>query len=102
MDTQLKKGILELIILKHLNDKDCYAYELNKIINQIIEINESTSYAILKKMINKKFCDFYMSESDGNYPSRKYYKITNEGKEELIRNIKIWEDFQKNINDLLK
>ncbi|AXK51801.1 PadR family transcriptional regulator [Spiroplasma alleghenense] len=102
MDTQLKKGILELIILKHLRDKDCYAYELNKIINKVIEINESTSYAILKKMINKGYCDFYMSESDGNYPSRKYYKITDFGKLELIKNIEIWNEFQANINELLK
>ncbi|AHI53595.1 PadR family transcriptional regulator, regulatory protein PadR [Spiroplasma sabaudiense Ar-1343] len=102
MDTQLKKGILELIILKHLRDKDCYAYELNKIINKVIEINESTSYAILKKMINKGYCDFYMLDSDGNYPARKYYKITDLGREELTKNIKAWEEFQSNINDLLK
>ncbi|WP_026389542.1 PadR family transcriptional regulator [[Acholeplasma] multilocale] len=101
MDTQLKKGVLELIILKHLNEKDCYAYELTRIINDVIEINESTAYAIFKKLINKGFCDYYMSESVGPYPSRKYYKITELGKRELKDNTKIWIEFQAKINDLL-
>ncbi|AGR41049.1 helix-turn-helix transcriptional regulator [Spiroplasma taiwanense] len=40
-----------MIVLYFLNKKDYYTYELNKAISEFVQINESTAYAIFKKLI---------------------------------------------------
>ncbi|WP_027063374.1 PadR family transcriptional regulator [Mesoplasma seiffertii] len=100
MDTQLKKGVLEMIVLHFLSKKNYYAYELNKALNTVIQTNESTSYAIFKKLIIKEYAEYYVEESQ-NGPSRKYYKITKDGLAELEKNKLEWSEFYQVINNLL-
>ncbi|AUF83463.1 PadR family transcriptional regulator [Mesoplasma syrphidae] len=100
MDTQLKKGVLEMLVLHFLSKKNYYAYELNKALNGVIQTNESTSYAIFKKLIIKEYAEYYVEESQ-NGPSRKYYKITKDGFAELQKNKAEWDEFHKVINNLL-
>ncbi|AHI52743.1 PadR family transcriptional regulator [Spiroplasma culicicola] len=91
-----------MIILDLLRKQDYYAYELNKILNKFISINESTAYAIFKKLVDKGFVSYYLAESN-NGPVRKYYKITKIGLMQLEEYLKNWEEFinsvQKFINE---
>ncbi|ATZ18962.1 PadR family transcriptional regulator [Williamsoniiplasma somnilux] len=100
MDIQLKKGILELVILKFLSSRDYYGYELNKDINEILQLNESTVYALLKKLIEKNLCIQYIKNSD-NGPSRKYYQITTLGMQHLKNLEQEWIEFNMKISVLL-
>ncbi|AUB31609.1 PadR family transcriptional regulator [Spiroplasma floricola] len=81
-----------MIILDLLKKQDYYAYELNKVLNKFISINESTAYAIFKKLVDKGLVSYYLAESS-NGPVRKYYKITKLGLEKLKEYLENWNEF---------
>lgn len=80
MNIQFKKGVLELIVLVSVNKRDMYGYELIVEVSKIVDINEGTIYPLLKRLTNEKYFDTYLVESNEG-PPRKYYKITNLGRE---------------------
>lgn len=83
MDIQLKKGLLELCILASLQEKESYGYQIIKDIEPCIEIAESTLYPILKRLEKSEYLRSYSKEYNGRL--RKYYVITNKGKEKLSK-----------------
>ncbi|ATQ35482.1 PadR family transcriptional regulator [Mesoplasma entomophilum] len=100
MDKELKKGILEMLVLNFLSQKTFYAYELNKKLNEVVETNESTTYAIFKKLVDKGFCEHFFEESSSG-PMRKCYKITSLGREQLINQKNAWKDISDKVNSLI-
>jgi Predicted transcriptional regulators len=86
MDTQLKKGLLDVCILKCLSKNDSYGYKLISDISEYIEISESTLYPILKRLEAQENLITYNEEH--NNRTRKYYQITKLGKERLKELIK--------------
>lgn len=81
MDTQLKKGLLELCVLASLKDTDSYGYKIMTDISPYIELSESTLYPILKRLETSKYVTTYSKEYNGRL--RKYYQITELGKDKL-------------------
>lgn len=77
MDTQLKKGLLEICVLAVLKKEDSYCYKIVKDISPYIEISESTLYPILRRLENSKCLSIYSVEHHGRL--RKYYRITDIG-----------------------
>jgi hypothetical protein len=47
MNTQYKKGVLELCVLSLLHKRDCYGYEISDFLSQHIDIADGTVYPIL-------------------------------------------------------
>ena len=101
MDTQFKKGVLELIVLSLIKNKDYYGYELVSEVSRFIDINEGTLYPLLKRLTNEKYCETYLVESNEG-PSRKYYKITNIGIKRKAELIIAWNEFNKSVNNFIK
>ncbi len=81
MDSQIKKGILELLVLASLKYEDSYGYIINQEISDVIDISESTLYPILRRLEQQKFVRTY--ETTYNSRIRKYYQITKNGLEKL-------------------
>ena len=75
MNIQFKKGVLELLVLSLLIDKDRYGYELVEEISGHINISEGTIYPLLRRLKNDGYVDTYLQESQTG-PPRKYYKLT--------------------------
>ncbi|MGL4589898.1 MAG: PadR family transcriptional regulator [Mycoplasmatales bacterium] len=100
MNNQFKKGIIEICILKFINEEDRYGYEIVRELEELLEINSSTVYPILKRLKNDKFVDTYLVESESG-PARKYYKMTTLGQTELNTMIQAWFDFSNIINKYL-
>ena len=101
MNSQLKRGTLELCVLSILNSSDCYGYELVNKISQCMEVTEGTIYPLMKRLKESDTIDSYIVESTEG-PPRKYYKITDTGKTELERLANEWFGFVKSVNILLK
>lgn len=101
MDTQFKKGVLELIVLLSINKKDMYGYELILEISKIIDVNDGTIYPLLKRITNEKYAESYLMESNEG-PPRKYYKITEIGKTRLKEQQEIWLTFAASVNKFIK
>ncbi|GGI39323.1 PadR family transcriptional regulator [Mammaliicoccus stepanovicii] len=101
--TQMRKGFLDACILSIIQSQPVYGYELSKKLNEynFTEVSEGTIYPILLRLLNKEFIysEFKVSEQG---PKRKYYYITDKGREELKLVIQEWDKIKKPIQDLLK
>ncbi len=96
MDTQLKRGLLEVCVLKILTRGDSYGYQIVKDVSEVIEISESTLYPILKRLESSNCLTVYSIEHNGRL--RKYFKITDEGLKKINEFILDWEQVMNVFN----
>lgn len=101
MDSQLKKGVLELCVLSLISRNPCYGYQLVSNISKHIIISEGTIYPLLRRLKKDGLVTTYLAESSGG-PSRKYYKLTPVGYKKYESQQNDWYDFIYNVNNLLK
>ncbi|MEL4106260.1 PadR family transcriptional regulator [Oscillospiraceae bacterium WX1] len=101
MNSQYKKGVLELCVLSLLYQKDCYGYDVSEYLSQHIEIADGTVYPILRKLKSDGFVTTYLSEESGG-PPRKYYSLTKTGRDEFLTQKAEWQAFAASIEKLLK
>lgn len=101
MNTQFKKGVLELLVLVIVEQKDRYGYELVEAVSKVVDVNEGTIYPILKRLTNESYFETYLEESKEG-PVRKYYHITVSGKVHTKIILEEWKKFAKNVNDFIK
>ncbi len=90
MDIQLKRGLLEVCVLKALQGQDSYGYKIIKDISPYVKISESTLYPILKRMEAADFVTEYSVEHNGRL--RKYYHLTGKGRRRIEDFLLEWEE----------
>ncbi len=100
MNIQLKKGVMEIVVLSMLRRKDFYGYELVTEISKYIEMSEGTIYPLLNRFKKDGLVDTYLAESH-NGPPRKYYRITDAGRSEYTESLKELMEFNKAVKKLL-
>ena len=83
MNTQYKKGVLELCVLSMLHKRDWYGYEISDFLSQHIDIADGTVYPLLRKLKADGLLTTYLQEESGG-PPRKYYKLTQLGLEHYL------------------
>jgi len=98
MEIQLKKGILDIVVLSTLIKEDSYGYKIIQDVSRIIDISESTLYPILKRLEIANCLATYNVEYGGRL--RKYYKITKDGNSKIKLFIKEWDEV-KSIYDFI-
>ena len=81
MDTQIKRGILDVCVLAAIKNEDSYGYKIIKDLKPYIELSESTLYTILKRLENADMLTVRTAEHNGRL--RKYYRITENGTKRL-------------------
>ena len=101
MNSQFKKGVLELIVLVSVDKRDMYGYELVLEVSKVVDVNEGTIYPLLKRLTNENYFETYLQESSEG-PSRKYYKITVLGQKRLKELKKGWTEFSDYVNNFIK
>ncbi len=101
INSQYKKGVLELLVLLIVSKKDQYGYELVETVSKIVDVNEGTIYPILKRLSNENCFETYLEESSEG-PIRKYYHITIKGKQQLKEQLDNWKTFEKSVNDFIR
>ncbi len=100
MNTQLKKGVLELCVLELLKTKDRYGYELVAMISTSVHISEGTIYPLLRRLKNDGYVSTYLEESNEG-PPRKYYQLTQKGEETRAALLADWYVFTDGVNRIL-
>jgi len=93
MDVQLKRGLIEVCVLKVLMHGDSYGYQIIKDVSQYMDMSESTLYPVLKRLESSEMLTVYSIEYNSRL--RKYYKITDSGKERIKDFLLEWEDVMK-------
>ena len=100
MNPQFKKGVLNLCVLALLVTRDMYGYELVQAISSKINISEGAVYPLLRRLTAEGYFTTYMVESTEG-PARKYYQITEIGKEQLRIQKMEWQQFYEAVNSLM-
>ena len=93
--SQLMKGVLEGCILKIIESRETYGYEILSRLQTggIPDIRERTLYPLLLRLEKKELIlAVYRPSPLG--PRRKYYSITNEGQKYLREFYKNWLEVQ--------
>ncbi len=90
MDAQLKRGILEVCVLRAIKNEDSYGYKIIKDMKPYIEMSESTLYTILKRLENQKMLTVKTVEFNSRL--RKYYHITEIGLKRLSDFVNDWSE----------
>lgn len=101
MNTQFKKGALELCVLSQLVRGDKYGYELTERISVEMSIAGGTLYPILRKLKDDDYVTTYLVESESG-PARKYYRLTDKGIKYQDSLKQEWEDFIRAVNNLMQ
>lgn len=93
MDTQLKRGILEVCVLKALQKEDSYGYRIIKDLSPAVTLSESTLYPILKRMEQSGCITEYAVAHNGRL--RKYYQLTLLGQKRIDDFLIEWEEVRR-------
>ncbi|MBM3834002.1 MAG: PadR family transcriptional regulator [Verrucomicrobia bacterium] len=82
---QVRKGVLELCILRALDDQESYGYELVKTLAAVpgLSLTEGTLYPLLSRLRVAGLISARLEES-AEGPARKYYSLTREGRRTLV------------------
>jgi PadR family transcriptional regulator PadR len=92
---QMRKGVLEYCILTIMNQQDCYATDiLRKLKDARLIVVEGTLYPLLTRQKNAGLLSYRWEESPQG-PPRKYYKLTDTGRDFLKDLDSSWEDLVK-------
>ncbi len=99
------RGHTEPIILAHLLEKDSYGYQINKEImektDNLYELKEATLYSAFRRLEQANFIISYWGNEEIG-ARRRYYAITDKGREAYLEYKKDWESAKKIIDKLLK
>lgn len=102
---ELKTGVLELVILALLIDREMYGYEINQELSDRskgkVEVKEGTLYPILYRLEEKKVIEGYWEAPKGRGKPRKYYRVTPIGSEYFKRYKEEWLTISKFMDQLI-
>lgn len=103
--SDLIRGHTETIILSQLMKKDSYGYEINKQIqirtNKQYELKEATLYSAFRRLEDGGYITSYWGDQDSG-ARRKYYNITELGKQYFLKNKSDWEEAKILIDKLIE
>jgi PadR family transcriptional regulator PadR len=97
---QLKKGVLELCVLALLSRSDGYAYDIASQLAEGIDMGEGTIYPLMRRLQDEGLVATYLAESPSG-PPRKYYRLTDAGRQSLQSQKAEWLGFSRAVNAIL-
>ena len=105
LSSDLLRGHTDTIVLRILMGGDAYGFEIyNRILEQTgeqYELKEATLYSSYKRLeADECITSYWGDETQG--ARRKYYRITDKGRQLFKQNVRNWKFVQKIINDLLE
>ena len=97
---QMRKGVLEYCILSILSENDAYATDIiNTMKASRLIVVEGTLYPLLTRQKNAGLLSYRWEESTQG-PPRKYYALTEKGKEFLKELDASWTEFVDAVNSI--
>jgi PadR family transcriptional regulator PadR len=104
-DRELKRGVLELVLLRLLQDRPAYGYELvSEIARRTegeLEIKEGTLYPLLYRLEEQGLVATGWETPERGAP-RKYYRITDAGLQEFAERAERWRRFRDRVDAVIE
>lgn len=105
IERELKRGSLELIVLHLLAPGEAYGYEIASKLaaqtNGALAVTDGTLYPVLYRLERAGYVAVRWETPERGVP-RKYYRLTEAGRDELIRLREEWNAFAKAMARLLR
>ena len=101
---QLRKGFLELCVLKSLENKEkAYGLEVLLLLKEIgLEVNEGTLYPLLNRMEKNGWLEStWDTQTDSGHP-RRFYQLNDIGKELLPKMLITYQNYSHSLEQLEK
>lgn len=103
IDKSLVSGSTAMLILRLLEEKDMYGYEMIETLKNrsknVFELKAGTLYPLLHSLESKGLLQSYESEINGK--TRKYYQITKDGNRFLKTKKEEWKAYAQAVADVL-
>jgi PadR family transcriptional regulator PadR len=102
-DAQMLKGVLSLLLLRLLGDRDDYGYALVVRLREagFADLAEGSVYPALTRLESAGLLDSRLVRSAAG-PARKYYVLTVAGQSEAERALGAWTTLSANVDRVLK
>ncbi len=106
MNTQMKKGVLDMLVLKLLASEPKYGYqiiqELKEKSQETFLLKDGTLYPILYRLEDDKLVVSKWSPPQDKQLPRKYYEITDEGKAALLEINEAWQHIASGVSKIME
>ena len=99
MNFQVGAALLDACVLAILSREDAYGYVLTQNVKEILSVSESTLYPVLRRLQKENYLTTYDMPYDGR--NRRYYQITDTGKEKLNDYLNEWSDYKEKVDKIL-
>lgn len=99
MTYQIAAPLLDACVLGIVDKGDVYGYILTQRFQEVMEISESTLYPVLRRLQKAALLSTYDQPFEGR--NRRYYTITEAGKEMLSVYRAEWEAYKTGVENLL-
>jgi PadR family transcriptional regulator PadR len=99
--SQLRKGLVELLVLAALRREELYGYQLLQRLAQLngLALTESTLYPVLGRLADDRLVAVRQVPSPSG-PPRRYYRLTAAGEKRLEEMLAHWRQVNASINAL--
>ena len=99
---QMRKGLLELCVLSIISNNEMYPSDIIKQLKESkMIVVEGTLYPLLNRLKNGDLLSYSWKESTAG-PPRKYYQITDTGKEFLNELITTWDSLNNAVKQSIQ
>lgn len=103
---QMKKGMIEMLVLKLLSENQMYGYklisELKERSKDVFVLKEGTLYPVLYRLEEEELVKSEWGKAQGRQVARKYYEITPKGMEALQEITEVWLNIKNGINYIME
>lgn len=104
MDRNLVQGSMDMLILRLLEEKDMYGYEMIDTLrgrsDQVFDLKAGTLYPLLHTLESRGYVNSYEETASGG-KSRRYYSLTREGKKYAAQKKAQWQEYQAAVANVL-
>jgi PadR family transcriptional regulator PadR len=100
--SQLLRGALDGAVLAVTADEDAYGYDVLRRLRAagLTEVGDASVYGTLRRLYAAGALTSYMVPSEEG-PARRYYGITDRGREQLAVAREVWKEFSQALGALL-
>lgn len=87
----LSPPLLEMLILSIIAREDSYGYQISRHLKSVSSLKDSALYPVLKRLSENGYVRVYDQQYQGR--NRKYYQITDFGREYFSMLRRDWQDY---------
>ncbi len=100
--TQLLHGVLDMCLMSIINEEASYGYEMvRKLRSRGLDLtSEGSIYPLLSRLQKQGMIEGYLVQSSEG-PARKYYRMSEQGREVLRQWKDDWGGFRKSVDAVL-